>query len=907
VPSSLRSNWRVLTLVSLPFLVYFLPACMGLPITPGDNRTQNFPLRELVGMMLRSGHLPLYTPDLWSGYPILAGWNAGAAYPLTWLFIFLPPDVAWGLNQALSSVAASLSMYALLSRLGASPTPSMTAGLLYTYWGAMIAQNAHFPLVSGCSFLPLAVLSVLELFDPKSEGSGNAFGWTAVLSVSVAMMILSAEPRAVDIAAAVLPLAGAWFFLFGSRRRAAPLAILGLGLGIGLSMVQVVPGLEFVRESQRAAKYFAFFAAGSLPLRRLELLLIPAVLGGSGSFHLPRYFADYSLDELNGYMGLLAYAALFSLPFLPGMARRWRQWGLYYLIAAEGLVMAIGGNAYSGRLLYQLPYLGSQRLQSRNILISDFALAVVAGLWLDAIAKHTINRRVVLTAALPLAATLTVASLALGFPGGLARLMNVPGDSPIQENRPVGAVALAIVALYLTALIVAAGKRRRLGLKLTYAALAVDGAWFLCSSVVQIVPSSIPPPPTQATAADRASVVPVNALGIPGRFIIYDPGILYSDQLEELNPPDQNAVVHFPSIQGYTSVVDQRYAQETGTHGDQGQGQNIIDPQALSNGVLDQLSPGALVVAPDYLIAKPEAAPPERYGSKQLHPGESAWWFFGTTLKVREIQIPFSSLSAAGKAPLLTASLLDLESNTSITAQLALGSRAGLASLSLKASYAAQALVVSWRPPVPPGSPTAGIVVDPPIVVTAGQGTFLLDGILQQSLSPRNWRWVRQDGPFAVFRYTHQHPFVWAATTGGGRPPGVRVLAAAEDGLPTKVVVSCGPAPCLLYRSAAFLPGSFASARAEGTGRTIHVELSRADLIQMVRLPAGSWVVSFGYRPPGLAVGAALTGASAIVLFSLCGLALVATWRQMRSRNPRAGDLGEPSRRLSQPQMASMD
>ena len=49
----------------------------------------------LAGALLRAGHLPLWDPYLWSGTPLLAGWNAGALYPGTFLFAFLPAPVAW--------------------------------------------------------------------------------------------------------------------------------------------------------------------------------------------------------------------------------------------------------------------------------------------------------------------------------------------------------------------------------------------------------------------------------------------------------------------------------------------------------------------------------------------------------------------------------------------------------------------------------------------------------------------------------------------------------------------------------------------------------------------------------------------------------------------------------------------
>src|SRR5579863_3703703 len=80
----------VALLVALPAVIFGVPALLGHPVLLGDDLTQNFPLRVLTGDQIRSGHLPLFDPYIWSGAPLLADWNAGAAYPLTWLFAILP-------------------------------------------------------------------------------------------------------------------------------------------------------------------------------------------------------------------------------------------------------------------------------------------------------------------------------------------------------------------------------------------------------------------------------------------------------------------------------------------------------------------------------------------------------------------------------------------------------------------------------------------------------------------------------------------------------------------------------------------------------------------------------------------------------------------------------------------------
>ena len=153
----------VILLVALPALVFGVPALLGHAVLPGDDLTQNFPLRVLAGHQLRSGQLPLYNPYVWSGAPLLGGWNAGAAYPLTVLFAVLPATAAWTLNMIITWAVAGLGMFAFLRALRLACVPSLLGALSFAFAGAMSAQVAHFGLVAGMSWVPVQLLCVLRL------------------------------------------------------------------------------------------------------------------------------------------------------------------------------------------------------------------------------------------------------------------------------------------------------------------------------------------------------------------------------------------------------------------------------------------------------------------------------------------------------------------------------------------------------------------------------------------------------------------------------------------------------------------------------------------------------------------------------------------------------------------------
>ena len=95
-------------LVAVPVVIFVLPdVFFGHLLLTGDNLQQNYPLRVLVGSMYRHGQLPFWNSYIFSGTPLLAGFNAGAFYPLIGLFVVLALAIcggSWVIKWALAPV-----------------------------------------------------------------------------------------------------------------------------------------------------------------------------------------------------------------------------------------------------------------------------------------------------------------------------------------------------------------------------------------------------------------------------------------------------------------------------------------------------------------------------------------------------------------------------------------------------------------------------------------------------------------------------------------------------------------------------------------------------------------------------------------------------------------------------------
>ena len=123
-----RPLWPYAVLIGIPAAAFILPDLFGghLVMT-GDNLQQNYPLHVLVGSMLRHGELPFWNQYLFSGTPLLAGFNAGAFYPLVGLFVILPDRVAWIATEVILFSLIGVGMYLFLRALALSTAACVLA------------------------------------------------------------------------------------------------------------------------------------------------------------------------------------------------------------------------------------------------------------------------------------------------------------------------------------------------------------------------------------------------------------------------------------------------------------------------------------------------------------------------------------------------------------------------------------------------------------------------------------------------------------------------------------------------------------------------------------------------------------------------------------------------------------
>jgi len=872
-------RWALLWLVAVPSLLFIVPAFFGRPAIDADNLIQNFPLRVLAGHQIASGHLPLLDPLTYAGTPLLGGLNAGALYPLTVIFAFVPAIAAWLINLIAVYVTAALGVFALLRWHGLRTWPSFAAAMTYAYSGAMIGQIVHVGVVQGSSFIPWAVLILLALSRRigtlDSEASWRQLGravvpWVCAEALLWGMVFLSGEPRGIAeielLSIVLVPcvlLLRTSYWLESWRARALYVATLAAGFawGVGIGLVQLLPGWSFINYSQRSVENYSFFGAGSLAVHWTALLATPDLFGGNGTLDQRGYFANYNLAEVTGYVGILALVA--GAAFLTRCTRRgWRgverDYAIYVVVGVIGLFATWGSFTPLGHVFRAIPLFGVTRLQSRNIILVDFALAVVLGWWLqqvhDGSVRAGLARGARWVTSLPalLVAALSVALIGWG-PWVIDRVNISNGKSYLETGlKFVNAVHLVIALGAAVVLLVLRDGRRRF--RWLMVVLVVDVVVFLVFTSTGLIGGSGPSEPSRGAA--------VALLGTKGRFALVDTGGEHTGIYRALGEPNMNVFTELPSVQGYGSLISTIYDQATGTHP-----MAFLNVCNLAKGNFRQLRLSAVAIAGALLATKVAESPSVTSSCVKLTRVSSTRRYFGQVLTLRDV------ILTGGDGRVLSASPLALE-------LLRANGRPEGSWLSPTEASSNKAVYAFNQSTTAAGfvvKSSTGVRIASAVVASYGRPTYQLNTSFQLAIDQRTWHLTYTRYDFAVFRATKLLPPAWLTSPSYGRVTKIRTASWGDTWVTVKLAKES-----TLKRSEAYLPGWRATAVNDVNGRAVSLTIHRAGLIEKVRVPAGEWTIHFHYRAPYIEVSTTVSAVSGALFLGV--VAILADQERRRRR-----------------------
>jgi hypothetical protein len=218
----------------------------------------HLPLRSAYASELANTGLPLWTPLLYGGYPLLADPQMGALYPLYLLFYrLLPVPLAFCVLLVAHLLWAGLGSYLLAGRQGLRHGAALGAALAFCLALVVTAWFGPLSSLAPLAWLPWLLLLAGRLMDP-SPSSAPARG-ASLLALAAGMALLAGPPRQALLCLLAAAGYGAYLWLARSprwrtlsrpgRARSPGLLLAGLVAGVTLASAQLLPFLELERLS----------------------------------------------------------------------------------------------------------------------------------------------------------------------------------------------------------------------------------------------------------------------------------------------------------------------------------------------------------------------------------------------------------------------------------------------------------------------------------------------------------------------------------------------------------------------------------------------------------------------------------------------------------------------------------
>ncbi|MGH9769642.1 MAG: YfhO family protein, partial [Blastocatellia bacterium] len=338
-----------------------------------DPLIYSLPLRTVAWGMLQQGSLPLWTPLILSGYPLLSMAQLGLAYPLTWGYLFFPNYVAEQIYVLAPFLLAPLFTYAWLRELGRSRVAALLGGMSFGFGGMMASLLSNGMLPNAVMWLPLLLIAL------KRAGRQNFLSCLLGATAACTMSLLTGIGQGFLL---VILLALAWSVFQalpivnptekGLRQRLAPLATLicALAASAGIAAFQLLETMQAARQSIRASLNYETFTEQSFTAPLIWKSFIAPL------FHHENWIEVTTFAPLP--IALLPLLAII-LAARGRMEAADRTEVLFWTgVAAAAFVLMLGGSTPLYRLLYRIPILNQFRAPSRHAYEWSFAISALA-------------------------------------------------------------------------------------------------------------------------------------------------------------------------------------------------------------------------------------------------------------------------------------------------------------------------------------------------------------------------------------------------------------------------------------------------------------------------------------------------------------------------------------------------
>jgi hypothetical protein len=332
----------------------------------GDTYNYFYPYWDVRNEAYRAGELPLWTPDIFMGVPLLANPQLGTYYPPNWLTAPFRAPMAIKISILMHSVLAGLGMMWLYRTvINKQILPAIASAGVFAFGGYVGSHVEQINQLQGLAWMPILFALYHRLLTGKTplrDGLLLAMAWS--------MQIFSGHTQTVFMTGVGLGIYGLVIGIAQWREQKQPLHIgrvlillTGCSLvAVVLALPQLLPTLELTGMSNRGGGFNAQQAtAFSLSPNTIGRALLPS--------YDSQLFGEYVT-----YVGVIGL----GLALWGAVAKSQRKW-VWIILAVIGLALAFGRYNPLYLILAELPGFNLFRVPARWLSLFSLGIAMLAG------------------------------------------------------------------------------------------------------------------------------------------------------------------------------------------------------------------------------------------------------------------------------------------------------------------------------------------------------------------------------------------------------------------------------------------------------------------------------------------------------------------------------------------------
>lgn len=381
-----RQHYSWLLIVLTPCVLFVPMLIRGEALFWGTPLLQFVPWREFAFDVISDGFVPLWNPLLGMGVPLIANYQSALFYPPNGILFLVGPAWGHGLLVLIHIIWAGMGMRSLSRELGLGVFAQTVAALSFSLSGFMIARAGFLSINAAAAWLPWIIFMAERLTKEQATSRFNRSNIRSIIFLGILFGFQWLAGHA-QTAWYSLVFTAIWIIwrgfsrgrLRGVIRVGSALSAAGL-LGFLLSSIQLLPVLEYLMQSQRAADLDPEFALNySFWPWRIFGLLMPNLFGNPSTGNYWGY-ANFWEDAI--YMGVfpLVLGSLFLLRTIRKVDEGRLPRFLFFVIVVS-MILALGKYTPIFTFLFEnVPTFNLFQAPTRWSFLFVFSFALLAGL-----------------------------------------------------------------------------------------------------------------------------------------------------------------------------------------------------------------------------------------------------------------------------------------------------------------------------------------------------------------------------------------------------------------------------------------------------------------------------------------------------------------------------------------------